>query len=273
MKKIVTLLVLIGLFTGGIACAGATAQRRMPPVTPGMTRQTFSVEGTEREALVAAPLTIPSVGAPLVFIFHGHGGNARNAAAKFAIHRDWPEAVVLYMQGLPTSTRNDPEGKRPGWQNRAGLDGDRDLKFFDAALAWAKKNYTIDPRRVFVGGHSNGGGFTYLLWRERADRIAAFAPASAVCPGAARLTPRPALVIGGEGDAIVPTENQKATVAGLIAANRCAAPDGGWSLGYHQYRSNSGPELDVYVHNRGHALPDDAGERMAQFFVRQSLKK
>lgn len=273
MKKFAALLMLAGIFMTGIACNRSFAQRRMQPVTPGLIRQTFPVDGLEREALVYAPNSIPGNGAPLVFIFHGHGGNMRNSARKFAIHQHWPEAVVFYMQGIPTQTLNDPEGSRNGWQNRPGVNGDRDLKFFDAAVAWAKKNYKIDPSRVFVGGHSNGGGFTYLLWQERANQIAAFAPCSAVCAAAPRLTPRPALVIGGEGDPIVKSENQRRTVDALAVTNKCSAPGGAWAMGFHQYKSSIGAELAVYVHNQGHQLPDEAGEKMAQFFVRQSLRK
>lgn len=264
---------LVGIFMTGIACHRSFAQRRMQPETAGLSRRTFSIEGTEREALVYAPNSIPGNGAPLVFIFHGHGGNARNAARKFSIHQHWPDAVVFYMQGIPTQTLNDPEGARNGWQNRAGVNGDRDLKFFDAAVAWAKKNYKIDTSRIFVGGHSNGGMFTYLLWQERAGEIAAFAPCSAVCIAAPRLTPRPALVIGGEGDPIVKSENQRRTVDALAVTNKCSAPGGAWAMGFHQYKSSVGAELAVYVHNQGHQLPDEAGEKMAQFFVRQSLRK
>ena len=43
----------------------------------------------------------------------------RYAAAKFAYHKHWPEAIVVYMQGLntpgrsPTPLARDPAGKRP----------------------------------------------------------------------------------------------------------------------------------------------------------------
>ncbi len=40
----------------------------------------WTVDGVEREALVAAPQNPPASGAPLVFVFHGHGGNMNNAA-------------------------------------------------------------------------------------------------------------------------------------------------------------------------------------------------
>ena len=81
------------------------------------------------------------------------------------------------MQGLPTPGQlTDPEGKRNGWQKTVGDQKDRDLKFFDAVLTKLKADYKVDESRIYSMGHSNGGGFTYLLWAARGDQFAAFAP-------------------------------------------------------------------------------------------------
>ena len=78
-------------------------------------------------------------GAPVVFGFHGHGGNSRNAARSFDLHRNWPSALVIYPQGLATKTPNDPNGNRNGWQYVKGTDQDRDLKFFDSLVDWSRR--------------------------------------------------------------------------------------------------------------------------------------
>ncbi|MFY8056754.1 MAG: hypothetical protein ACOVRM_03375, partial [Planctomycetaceae bacterium] len=54
-----------------------------------------------------------------------------------------------------------------GWQKSAGDQQDRDLKFFDVVLQSLRSEYRVDDRRIYATGHSNGGGFTYLLWSER----------------------------------------------------------------------------------------------------------
>jgi hypothetical protein len=73
---------------------------------------------------------------PVVFVFHGHGGTAFQAGRSFAMHKHWPEAISVYLQGLNTPGKlTDPEGKKPGWQHGAGAEGDRDLKLFDAVMA------------------------------------------------------------------------------------------------------------------------------------------
>src|SRR5436190_1031588 len=59
----------------------------------------FTVEGIKRQALVHVPITANTQATPLVFVFHGHGGNAQQAAQSFAMARNWPEAISVYMQG------------------------------------------------------------------------------------------------------------------------------------------------------------------------------
>ena len=101
-----------------VVCFAVTlvAQRSTDPLAA----QTWKLAGVERSALVSGPTSaVPAKGSPLVFVFHGHGGTAAHSARTFAIHTHWPEAVVLYAQGLPTrGLMSDPEGRRPGWQHR-----------------------------------------------------------------------------------------------------------------------------------------------------------
>src|ERR1700677_1711701 len=125
----------------------------------------LTIDGTERTALVFAP----SGGgkAPVIFAFHGHGGSAAKSAEGMAFQTAWPEAIVVYMQGLPgIASPADPKGEQPGWQRAAGEAGDRDLKFFDAVLAELHKKYAVDDGRIYATGFSNGGFFNYLLRSE-----------------------------------------------------------------------------------------------------------
>ena len=141
----------------------------------------WKVDGVARAALVYAPVTAKTNPAPVVFAFHGHGGTMERASKMFGYHTEWPEAIVVYMQGLNTPGQlTDPEGKKPGWQKTVGDQNDRDLKFFDAVLTSLKKDYKVDAKRIYSTGHSNGGGFTYLLWAARGEHFAAFAPSASV---------------------------------------------------------------------------------------------
>ncbi|MDO8632118.1 MAG: hypothetical protein Q7R41_16665, partial [Phycisphaerales bacterium] len=105
----------------------------------------WTVGGEKREAIVYAPSKSSDARRPAVFVWHGRGGEMRAAADKFRIHRLWPEAVVVYPQGLPTPGKlTDREGRHSGWQFSAGEQGDRDLKFFDVLLASVRKDHGAD---------------------------------------------------------------------------------------------------------------------------------
>ena len=146
-----------------------------------LVHRTWTVDGVTREALLYTPAKAKTEATPVVFAFHGHGGSAQQTSRSFGYHTVWPEAVVVYMQGLDTPGQlTDPSGDKAGWQAKIGDQGDRDLKFFDAVLATLRQELKVDDKRLYATGHSNGGGFTYLLWAARGDKFAAFGPCSAV---------------------------------------------------------------------------------------------
>lgn len=228
----------------------------------------WTVEGVKRQALVYVPPKAAAEAAPVVFVFHGHGGGMNNTARSFHLHQLWPEAIVVYPQGLNTPGRlTDPEGKKPGWQHAAGDHGDRDLKFFDAMLESLKKDYQVDEKRIYSTGHSNGGGFTYLLWAARGDRLAAVAP-SASAAGArlqSALKPKPALHIAGEQDPLVKFAWQKATMDALRQLNQCGEgqPDGKWCM---VYESKIGAPLVTCIHPGQHQFIPEAPALIVKFF-------
>src|SRR5437868_3363251 len=81
----------------------------------------WTVDGVQRKALIFPP-SKPSKAAtaPVVFVFHPHGGTMQAAAAEMRIQDLWPEATVVYMQGLRTRIYVDPLGLEPGWQQEPG---------------------------------------------------------------------------------------------------------------------------------------------------------
>lgn len=234
----------------------------------------WDVDGTKREALVFAP-SKPSDGkVPVVFDFHGHGGTARHAARTHHIHLEWPEALVLYPQGLNTPGRlTDPQGRRPGWQAGSGDEMDRDLRFFDAMMAWVKKQYTVDENRVYATGHSNGGAFTYLLWAKRGDVFAGFAPVAA----AAGLyfkdaKPKPLFHAASEKDPLVTFAMQQRTLDYVKKLNGCADQGEEWAKGCLRYSSRDGMAVVIYLHAEGHKYPEDAPALIVKFFREQVRK-
>src|SRR5262245_2152592 len=119
---------------GGVSVAAAD----------GPEHRHWAVDGVRREALVYVPAGAKRHATPVVFAFHGHDGTMRSAEKEYAIETHWTEAIVVYMQGLPTPTKTDPKGKQPGWQYHVGDQGDRDLHFFDAVLTDLRHRYKVD---------------------------------------------------------------------------------------------------------------------------------
>lgn len=229
---------------------------------------TWTVDGLTRDALIILPERADDALAPVVFVFHGHGGTARQAARSFDLHTLWPEAIVVYPQGMPTPGRlTDPQGKRNGWQHAAGEQEDRDLKFFDAIFATLRDQHHIDVDRVYSTGHSNGGGFTYLLWAERPDVFAAVAPSSAAA-GRMRhkLTPKPALHIAGENDPLVKFSWQELTMKGVRELNGCTADGTAWGTHATWYPSTTHTPFVAVVHPGDHKFYREARPLIVRFF-------
>lgn len=231
-------------------------------------RTTWTLDGTEREALVAAPSKTGEGKPPLIFAFHGHGGTMAHAARSFRIHELWPEAVVVYPQGLPTPGRlSDPEGKKAGWQSGAGEQGDRDLKFFDAMLASMKEKPGVDETRVYAMGHSNGGSFTYLLWGSRPNLFAAVAPSGSVGGRLLReAAPCPLLHVAGEKDPLVKFEWQMQGLVQAKARNSCEEAGTDWAPGCKIYASSKNAPLVTFIHSGGHEYPKEAPALIVKFF-------
>jgi polyhydroxybutyrate depolymerase len=235
-------------------------------------RFVWTVDGVEREALVHLPDGAAKDGAPLVLAFHGHGGTAAQAARSFALHRAWPEAIVVYPQGLPTpGALTDRSGRENGWQAFAGAQADRDLKFVDQLLADLQTRFRYDVRRVYAMGHSNGGAFTYLLWAERGPVFAAVAPSAAVLArGVEKLTPKPVMHLGRVDDPLVKFAWQTRMIDRLLELNG-GGPRRSDARGYASYPSSKGAETATYLGEGGHRFHGEAVELIVKFFQAHRL--
>lgn len=232
----------------------------------------WTVDGVEREALVYLPVSVSKSKPPVIFAFHGHGGNMHLAARGMALQNHWSEAIVVYPQGLPTpGIVLDHEGKLPGWQREAGQEHDRDLKFVDAMLASLREKYSIDENRIYATGFSNGGLFTYLLLSQRPNVFAAFAPGGAVLLPQVSLTkPRPVLHYGGEADRLARFEKQQATIDQIRKFNGCADKSESCGASCTLYPSNKGAAVETFIHPYGHFYPPAVTQVIVKFFKEHS---
>lgn len=223
----------------------------------------ISIDGKERMALVVAPAKITKP-APVVFAYHGHGGNARYSVNKFKFQDTWSDVICVFPQGLPTKTPNDLQGKRNGWESTRN-ESNKDLKFADALLKEVKKRYSVNEKQLFAMGHSNGATMTFMLWAMRPNVYAGYGPCSA--PGARGVTvPKPAFIQIGESDEIVNVDLMHWSLSQIKQVNGSKSP--GKSLGKHLTEFTGKAPLQTYIYPGGHSLPDDVVPLMAKFFKR-----
>ncbi len=235
-------------------------------IEPASTK--WTVDGVEREALVVLPSTSSKSKPPVIFAFHGHGGNMQFAARGMAFQNFWPEAIVVYPQGLPTpGIVIDFEGKKSGWQRDVGQQNDRDLKFVDAIITTLRQKYSIDEGRVYATGFSNGGLFTYLLLSQRPNVFAAFAPGGAALLRSVQLTkPSPVFHYGGETDQLARFSRQQETIEQLRKFNGCAAQGQSCGSNCTIYPSTKNAPVATFIHPFGHIYPPQVTPMIVKFF-------
>lgn len=232
-------------------------------VQSGATEIKIDVNGTERRALVYRPAN-SAKNSPLVFVWHGFTGNAKHAAWAYRVHEAWPEAAVVYPQGLNVQLLGKDA---PGWQIAPKMQGERDLNFYDALVAKMKKDYGVDSKRVYTCGMSNGAIFSYVLLTARGSTIAAAAPVAGYAPPAFRgASAIPIMITHGTGDTMIKIRAGELSRDAAIANNGAAKQPKEWIKGYDLYAGPNGKDVVWHVHSGGHDWPEGTSAAIVKFF-------
>jgi polyhydroxybutyrate depolymerase len=211
-------------------------------------RLTIKIDGVDRQALVFPPAKATAA-APTLFVFHGAGDTAENFTG-VGFQDAWPEALVVYMDGLSRGP-----GQGGAFQARDASNGNRDLKFFDAMLAEVHMRFTVDDTRVYATGFSNGARMVYLLWATRSKLFAAFAPVAGMLSTEASFPePKPVFHVGGREDHTNEFAEQMKSVEMARAANRATRTP-----------------VETYIHDGGHTWPSDTTARIVAFLRTKTL--
>ncbi len=136
----------------------------------------ITVNGVSRSYLLYVPDNVME-NAPLVFSLHGTGGHSSDKAPMGPDVADAEGFIVVYPQG---SNIYFPVfgSTLPGWHSTGDEKSASDVAFFKAIIEDVAKNYTIDRKRIYCCGFSNGGMMTYSQTNTSADVFAAFASIS-----------------------------------------------------------------------------------------------
>jgi polyhydroxybutyrate depolymerase len=179
--------------------------------------RTLTVEGRDRTYLLHVPATHRSP-APLVFVFHGGGGQGSRieASSGFDEIADREGFVVVYPDGID---RGWNDGRTDAPLVAALHKQIDDLAFVRAMLADIPNVAAIDAKRVFATGMSNGGIFSEYLAAKMSDKIAAIAPvaggiADPFYKEFAPSNPVSVLAINGTRDPLVPFNGGNVTREG-----------------------------------------------------------
>ncbi len=164
------------------------------------------VDGLEREYYLYTPHNRASMeNLPVVMVFHGGGGNAKKMS-RYSGFRKLAEKynfIAVFPQGFKgqwyeermLSVVDKPDSR---------ID---DVKFVRELLKKLDRDYSIDRKRIFAVGISNGGVFSQQLAVKASREIKAIATIASQLPESLTFnpdTPVSVLMINGTNDPLMP---------------------------------------------------------------------
>lgn len=176
---------------------------------------------------------------PLIVFLHGYADSGSASARAFGLPQLAAERGFLLVapDGTPDETNLRFWNATDGCCNLFASTVD-DRAYLVALLNDTQRRYAVDPRRVYLVGHSNGGFMAYRMACEESARLAAIVSiAGATWLDAARCQPESrvsVLQIHGDQDGIIKYEggrfaaqlelypSAQQTVAACARHNRCA---------------------------------------------------
>jgi predicted esterase len=234
--------VLIAAMVAGLA-ADASAQRRpMPgsPGGPGMNTKGVELRGyllaETHEQMQYAVFVSSKVKkknpSPLVIALHGLGGQPGIIIGQIRDQAEKHGYIVVAPMG------HDPRGGYGAFPNGIGGPADpraSELSELDVrnVLKLALQEFNVDPRRIYLLGHSMGGGGALYLGIKYSGFWAAVG-ASAPAPGSAtpddleKVRALPFILVHGDADPAVPVRFSRAWADKL--------KDLGMTYEYHELR-------------------------------------
>jgi poly(3-hydroxybutyrate) depolymerase len=201
---------------------------------------------------------------PLVFGFHGRGGDGSQAESwgmQTAAATAGQAAIFLFPDGLD-------QGGATGWDES---DNGVDVAFFDALVSWAESTFCIDTRRIFVAGFSWGTDFSNALSCFRGTEIRAVNGFSGgfYSSGCTSTVPAyRATYSTPDGTDAYPQSDFDAALAhyrqahGCTTATQSTAPSPCLA-----YQGCSLPVIYCAYPNMGHAVPPNGGADAWSFFA------
>lgn len=192
---------------------------------PGNHTRTVEVGGRKRTYHVHVPRSYdPKKPAPVVLAFHGALTNG--LMMKFFCGLDATSDKHGFLAVYPNGTgsnRTNLVWNSGGFKGK-GLSPADDVAFVAALLDDLARVATLDRKRVYATGISNGAMMSYRLGAELSDRIAAIAPVAGLL-AVPRFEPkRPVSVLHFHGtrDTFVPFGSVENSIMAWVKADGCS---------------------------------------------------
>ena len=176
----------------------------------------FEHDGITRRYTLYKPNNIQD-GAPLIFVLHGYGSNAKN--------------IMTYSQMNDIANRNGfavcyPQGSinyytsRTHWNaNLKQMSNVKDADFLSKLATFLQNEHNLSKENTFVSGMSNGGFMSYTLACNKSDIFSAIASITGTMSGhdwnnCDPEKPIPVLQISGTDDYVVPMDGSMSAAGG-----------------------------------------------------------
>ncbi|MEY2741459.1 MAG: hypothetical protein RL283_1561 [Actinomycetota bacterium] len=215
---------------GGAGARGADATREAAAptttVAPEPTATTLAPAPASREAGLVVP-DGDTAGLPLVVVLHGFGGSGSQVRQSTGLEAAATARGTRAVFAFPDGTGDD--GFPRSWNAGgccpfANLDAVPDVDWLATLIDDATRRLGLDPRRVVVAGHSNGGMMAYRLACERPDVVRAIVVGAGalMVPSCAPTSPVTVLHLHGALDTVVPLEGGATSGIAFPSAARSA---------------------------------------------------
>jgi poly(3-hydroxybutyrate) depolymerase len=140
-------------------------------LSPGKNKVKIKHNSQLRRLIITIPKTFSSNHRyPVLFCFHGAGGQAENLSKRWSHNADVRGLIVISVEAVQPQAKWNFMDK---YQKEEHDDVDFVLKVVNGLI----KNNVVDPKAVYATGHSSGGLFCYRLAKETVV-FAALAPMS-----------------------------------------------------------------------------------------------
>jgi predicted esterase len=220
--------------------SGGAGRLRARPAQPSLSIEPGRYPlglAADRDGLLYVPGSCrPGAVAGLIVMLHGAGGRAHVSEA-------WAQMADQFGFFVLA-----PDSRRETWDVVLGQLGP-DVDFIDAALAHTFARCAVDPRRLAIGGFSDGASYALSLGTINGDlfsHVIAFSPGF-IAPGLRRGSPR-VFISHGTQDRVLPIERTSRRIVPQLQEQ-------GYRVTYREF-------------DGGHAVPEATARQAFEWLAR-----